>query len=69
MEGTEESQVTGLKCKKVTTRDKEGQWLSKKVREKQPKKYCGDTVVKMEGVNPCERCVSARQDCLVHYSR
>jgi len=34
LEGAEESQVTGSKCKKVTTGNKEGQWLSKKTKEK-----------------------------------
>jgi len=59
----------GSKCKEVATRDKEGQWPSKKTRRKQLGKYHGDAAVKMGGANPCERCVSAGQDCLVHSSR
>ena len=69
LEGAEGSQVAGSKRKEVTARDKEGQWPSKKARGKQPGKYCGGATVKMEGSNPCERCVCARQDCLVHFSR
>ena len=65
LEGAEGSQVVGSKCKEVTARDKERQQPSKKARER----YCGDATVKMEGSNPCERCVCAGQDCLVHPSR
>ena len=65
LEGAEESQVTGSKCKKVAARDKEGKWLSKKAREK----YHGGAIVKMEGANPCEKYVSAGQDYLVYPSR
>ena len=69
MEGAEGSQVTGSKHKEIATRDKKGQWLSKKSREKQQRKYCGSTTVKMGGANPCERCVCTGQDCPVHPSR
>ena len=69
LEGAEESQVTEFKYKEVVAGDKEGQWPSKKTREKQLGKYCRDATVKMESANPCERCVSARQDCLVYPSR
>jgi len=69
LEGAEGSQVAGSKHKEVAARDKEVQWPSKKARGKQPRKYCGDAIVKMGGTNPCERCVSARQDCLIHPSR
>ena len=69
LEGAEEFQVMGFKCKKVTTRDKERQRPSKKAKGKQQGKYCGSAVVKMGGANPCERCVSAGQDCLAYYSR
>jgi len=69
LEGAEESQVVGSKRKEVAARDEEVQWPSKKAREKQPEKYRGDAAVKMGGANPCERCVSARQDCLVYLSR
>jgi len=69
LEGAEGSQVMGSKCKEVTTRDKDVQWPSKKARGKQPGKYHGDATVKMESANLCERCVSTRQDCLVHLSR
>ena len=69
LEGAEESQITGSKHKKVVVRDKEEQQLFKKAREKQLEKYCKDTTVKMGGANSCERCVNARQNCLVHPSR
>jgi len=59
----------GSKCKEVAIGDEEEQWPSKKAREKQLGKYCGDAAVKMGGSNPCERCVCAGQDCLVHPSR
>ena len=69
LEGAEESQVTGSKYKEIAARDKEGQWPSKKAREKQPVKYHEGAIVKIGGASPCERYVSARQDCLVHLSR
>jgi len=69
LEGAEGSQVMGSKCKEVATGDKEGQWPSKKARRKQLGKYHEDAAVKIGGANPCKRCVSARQDCLVHSSR
>ena len=69
LERTEGSQVTGSKCKEVAAGDEEGQRSSKKARGKQPRKYCGGTVVKIGGSNPCERCVCARQDCLAYPSR
>jgi len=69
LEGTEGFQVAGSKCKEITARDEEGQQLSKKAREKQPGKYHGGAAVKMGGANPCERCVSTGQDCLMHLSR
>jgi len=69
LERAEGFQVAGSKCKEVAAGDKEVQWPSKKARGKQPGKYCGGAAMKMEGANPCERCVSARQDCLVHPSR
>jgi len=40
-----------------------------KAQGKQPGKYCRGAAVKIGGANPCERYVSARQDCLVHSSR
>jgi len=66
LEGAEESQVAESKQKEVTARDEEEQWPSKKARGKQPGKYRGGAAVKIEGANPCERCMSTRQDCLVH---
>jgi len=69
LEGAEGSQVTGSKRKEVTVGDEEVQRPSKKARGKQPGKYCRDATVKMGSANPCERCVSTRQDCLVHSSR
>ena len=65
LEGAEGSQVAGSKCKEVTTGDEEEQRPSKKARGK----YRGGAAVKMGGSNPCERCVCARQDCLVYPSR
>jgi len=69
LERAERSQVAGSKYKEVAARDEDGQWPFKKARGKQPGKYCRSTAVKMEGANPCERCVSTRQYFLVHHSR
>jgi len=69
LEGAKGSQVTGSKRKEVAARDEEVQQPSKKARGKQPGKYHGGAAVKMGGANPCERCVSTGQDCLVHSSR
>ena len=69
LEGTEGSQVAGSKYKEIAARDKEGQQSFKKSRGKQPGKYHGGAAVKIGGTNPCERCVCAGQDCLVHPSR
>jgi len=69
LEEAERSQVVGSKHKEVATGDEEMQRPSKKARGKQPEKYHGGAAVKMRGANPCERCVSTRQDCLVHPSR
>jgi len=69
LEGAEEFQVAGSKRKEIATGDKEVQWPSKKARGKQPEKYHRGAAVKIGGANHCERCVSARQDCLVHPSR
>ena len=69
LEGAKGFQVAGSKRKEVAARDKEVQWPSKKAREKQPEKYHRGATVKMGGANPCKRCMSARQDCLVHPSR
>ena len=65
----EDSQITGTKYKEINLEDKEGQQSSKKNKEKQLVRYYGDARVKMGDVNSCERCVCARQDCLVHNSR
>jgi len=62
-------QVVGSGHKKVAARDKEKQQPSKKARGKQPGKYYRGATVKIRSANPCKRCVSARQDCLVHPSR
>ena len=69
LEGAEGSQVAGSKHKEFTTGDEEGQWPSKKTKEKQQKKYYRSAAVKMGGTNPCKRCVSTGQDCLVYSSR
>ena len=69
LEGAEGSQVVRSKCKEVATGGEEVQRPSKKARGKQLGKYCGGATVKMGGATPCERCVCAGQDCLVHPSR
>ena len=69
LEGAEGSQVAGSKRKEVAAGDEEEQRPSKKARGKQPGKYRRGAAVKMGGSNPCERCVCAGQDCLVHPSR
>ena len=69
LEGAEGSQIAGSKHKEVAARDKEVQWPSKKAKGKQLGKYRRGAAVKMGGSNPCERCVCAGQDCLVHPSR
>ena len=69
LKGAEESKVIGFKYKEITAGEEKEQQPSKKAKEKQHKKYHRDTAVKMGSANPCERYVSIRQDCLVHYSR
>jgi len=69
LEGAEGSQIAGSKRKEVAARDEEVQRPSKKARGKQLGKYCRGATVKMGGATPCERCVCAGQDCLVHPSR
>jgi len=69
LEGAEGSQVAGSKRKEIATGDEEEQRPSKKARGKQPGKYRGGAAVKIGGSIPCERCVYAGQDCLVHPSR
>ena len=65
MEEAEGFQVVGFKYKEITARDEDRQWPSKKAR----KKYCRGAIIKMGSADLYERYVSARQDCLVHYSR
>ena len=65
LEGAEGSQIMGSKHKEVATEGEEKQRPSKKARGK----YNGGAAVKMGGSIPCERCVCAGQDCLVHPSR
>ena len=69
LEGAEGSQVAESKCKEIAAGGEEEQWPSNKARGKQPEKYRGGAAVKMGGANPCKRCVSAGQDCLMHPSR
>ena len=69
LERAEGSQVAGSKHKEVAAGDEEEQRPSKKARGKQSGKYRGGAAVKMGGATPCERCVCARQDCLVYPSR
>ena len=59
----------GSKCKEVAVGDEKEQRPFKKARGKQSGKYRGGATVKMGGATPCERCVCAGQDCLVHPSR
>ena len=69
LEEAEGSQVVGSKCKEIAARDGKEQRPSIKAKGKQSEKYHGGAAVKIGGANPCERCVSTRQDCLVHSSR
>jgi len=69
LEEAEEFQIMESKCKEIAAGNKKRQWSSKKAREKQLEKYCRGATVKMGGANPCERCVSAGQDCLMYHSR
>jgi len=69
LERAERSQVVGSKRKEVAAGDEKEQRPSKKARGKQLGKYRGGAAVKIGGSNPCERCVSTRQSCLVHPSR
>ena len=69
LEEAEGSQVAGSKRKEVAAGGEEEQRPSKKARGKQLGKYRGGATVKMGGANPCKRCVSTGQDCLVHPSR
>ena len=52
LEGAEGSQVMESKCKEITTRNEEGQQPSKKAKEKQPEKYYGGAIVKIEVLTP-----------------
>jgi len=61
LEGAEESQVVGSKCKEIAAGDKEEQRPSKRAKGKQQRKYHRGAAVKMGGANPCERCVSTPQ--------
>ena len=69
LEEAEKSLIAESKCKKVAAGDKKVQWPSKKAKGKQPEKYHRSAVVKIGGVNPYERYMSAGQDCLVHPSK
>ena len=65
LEGAKGSQIAESKCKEIAAGGEEEQRPSKKARGK----YHRGAAVKMGGATPCERCVSAGQDCLVHPSR
>ena len=70
--GTKTFQVIGSKYKKITnifSGDETGQWLSKKIKGKQLKRYHRDVVVKIGEDNHCERYMYTRQDYLVYNSR
>jgi len=63
MAGTKNSQIVGAKYKEVVNiflEDKMELQPSKKTKEKQLRKYYGNTVIKMGGDNLCERCMCAR---------
>jgi len=47
LESVKGFQVIRSKCKEVTLEDKRECWPSKKAKEKQPARYCGDVGVKM----------------------
>ena len=47
----------GSKYKEITSGNKRECQSSKKTKRKQPARYYGDARIKMEGINPCERCV------------
>ena len=69
---TETFQVIGSKQKEITnisSKDEMEQWSPKKTKGKQLGKYCRNTTVKMGSVNPCEKCIHTRQNCLVYNSR
>ena len=69
LKDTERSQIIRSKHKEVSLGDDIDHWPSKKAKEKQLTRYYRDISVKIGGANSCERCVYARQDCLVHNSR
>ena len=69
LEEAERFQVMGFKHKKIATRDEKEQQLFNKAKGRQQGKYCRNATVKMGSANPCERYISIRQDCLVHYIR
>ena len=58
LERAEGFQVVGSKHKEVIIGDEEEQQPSKKARGKQLGKYHRGATVKMEGANPCEKCIS-----------
>ena len=57
------------KYKEIYPKDGADCQPSKKTKEKQPVRYCEDIRIKIGGANLCERCIYARQNCLVHNSR
>jgi len=69
LEGTERSQIIGSKYKEVPLEDDRNHWSFKKGKGKQPARYCRDNRIKIGSANSYERCVYARQNCLVHSSR
>ena len=68
-EEAEGSQIMGSKHKDIAAKDKKGQWPTKKARGKQLGKHHRGAIVKIESAIPYEKCMCARQDCLVHLSR
>ena len=69
LEGAERSQIVESKYKKILLEDNIDHQPSKKAKGKQPVRYYRNIGIKIEGTNPCERCVHTRQDYLGHHSR
>jgi len=69
LESAEGSQIIKSKHKEVPLENDRDCQPSKKAKEKQLTKYHRNNRIKIGGANPCERCVCAGQNCLVHNSR
>jgi len=69
LESAKRSQIMEPKHKKAPLENNVDCQPSKNTKGKQPVRYQGDTGFKLGGVNPCERYMYTRQDCLVYNSR